>query len=159
MSLAEQPTVSRYGERRSRHKSGQSDTSSVCTISTTQTNQSEPIPTNKKPPRKPRSTMGIPSSPSMPLREEKSSSSRRKERSRPISEHFGTISLSPGGAPPIDTPRQRQKSVDNASKSERKSSKEKSSRAYHRSTPDLLQAPINPIYQPRERDSSFVTEI
>ena len=68
----------------------------------------------EKPPRKPRSTMGIPSSPSMPLREEKSSSSRRKERSRPISEHFGTISLSPGGAPPIDTPRQRQKSVDNA---------------------------------------------
>ena len=48
MSLAEQPTVSRYGERRSRHKSGQSDTSSVCTVSTTQTNQSEPIPTNSK---------------------------------------------------------------------------------------------------------------
>jgi len=47
----------------------------------------------------------------------------------------------------------------NCSKSERKP-KEKSTRAsYHRSTPDLLQAPINPIYQPRERDSSFVTEI
>ena len=41
-------------------------------------------------------------------------------------------------------------------KSERK---EKSSRHYHRSTPDLLQAPINPIYQPRERDSSFITKI
>jgi len=153
MSLAEQPSVSRYGERR-RHKSGQSDTSSVCTISTTHTNQSEPIPTNKKPPRKPRSTMGIPHSPSLPLRDESTKTTTsghrsRKERSRPISEHFGTMSLSPSAAP-IDTPRQRQKSVDNASKSERKP-KEKSTRAsYHRSTPDLLQAPINPIYQPSE---------
>ena len=63
---------------------------------------------SEKTPRKPRSTVGIPHSPSMPLREEK----KRKERSRPISEHFGTISLSPVDQPP--SRHRREKSVDNA---------------------------------------------
>jgi len=154
LSLAE-PGVSRYGDRR-RHKSGQSDTS-VSTVSTTHTNRSEPIPSNQKT-RKARPP-GLPSAPSVNIdlenpREKKKERHRdaqkevnREKSNRPISEHFGTINLTPTES----TKRVRQKSVDNSapnSKSERAKTEGKSSRSYHRSTPDLLQAPINPIYQP-----------
>ena len=107
-----------------------------------------------------------------------------KKSSRPISEHFGSVQLTPMSHPDQTMthprqPRVRQKSVDNSAptrydviiddssldnfrfsnRSTKEDRKTTGSRSYHRSTPDLLQAPINPIYQPRERDSSFVTKI
>jgi hypothetical protein len=160
LSLAEPPGVSRYGERR-RHKSGQSD-SSINTDPTSRTNYSEPITTTNVKIRKSRPP-GLPPSPSLPLSEVHSSTTERrrekKEKSRssnrPISENFGTMTLTTS----TESHRQRQKSVDNSSQEKKSERKEKSSRHYHRSTPIKLQAPINPIYQPRERDSSFITKI
>ena len=132
LSLAE-PGVSRYGDRR-RHKSGQSDTS-VSTVSTTHTNRSEPIPSNRKIHYSPTTSLskysektrkarppGLPSAPSVNIdlenpREKKKERHRdahkevnREKSNRPISEHFGTINLTPTES----TKRVRQKSVDNS---------------------------------------------
>jgi len=162
MSLAEPPggtAVSRYGGDRRRYRSGQSD-SSANTNSTSYTNNSAPIISSRVviakpplPPSKEISTTKIKSSEVAKLRE----SSNSSKQSRPVSEHIKSLSLQ------NSTERKRQRSVDQSRESDVTLISTKplsgSNRSNHRSTPDLFQAPINPIYQPRDCDATFVTKI
>ena len=129
LSLAESGhnNLSRYGERR-RYKSGQSD-SSINTTSTSYTQHSAPIITNRKysnnrynvwnnilarpagsrPRNKPR-PLGLPTSPSLDFTpREKPAQGRRNQR--PLSEQFNqSLSLTKMTQPQND--RRRQRSVD-----------------------------------------------
>ncbi|CAG5094555.1 Oidioi.mRNA.OKI2018_I69.XSR.g13661.t3.cds [Oikopleura dioica] len=159
MSLAEPPVgtnVSRYGGDRRRYRSGQSD-SSANTNSTSYTNNSAPVISSRvvlaKPPLPPsKETSHKVKSSEAKLRESSS-----KQGSRPVSEHIKSLTLS-------SKERKRQRSVDQSRESDVTLISTKplsgSNRSNHRSTPDLFQAPINPIYQPAQsRDATFVTKI
>lgn len=159
MSLAEPhggTNVSRYGGERRRYRSGQSD-SSANTNSTSYTNNSAPIISSRviiaKPPLPP--SKEISTSHKVKSSETKLRESSLSKQGRPVSEHIKSLSLS--------TERKRQRSVDQSRESDVTLISTKplsgSNRSNHRSTPELFQAPINPIYQPRDCDATFVTKI
>jgi len=161
MSLAEPPggtAVSRYGGDRRRYRSGQSD-SSANTNSTSYTNNSAPIISSRvviaKPPLPPSKEISTSHNSKVKSSEAKLRESSSSKQGRPVSEHIKSLSLS--------TERKRQRSVDQSRESDVTLISTKplsgSNRSNHRSTPDLFQAPINPIYQPRDCDATFVTKI